>query len=266
MTKEQLIQRNNITFYGEGNKVMFLVHGYGCDQNMWRFITPTFAKEYKIVMIDLVGSGKSDEEAYDYTKYASLQGYADDILEICEVFALKNITFVGHSVSSMIGALAAIKNPLVFSKLIMVCPSPRYINDGDYFGGFSSEDIAGLVEVLDSNYLGWASKMAPVIMGNPEKPELTEELENSFCRNNPEIARHFAKVTFGGDNRADVPRVSIETLVIQSESDMIAPIEVGNYLHKHLPHNQLVVLPTLGHCPHLSNPKETIGVIRAFLA
>lgn len=265
MTNQQLIERNNITFGGSGNKTLFFVHGYGCDQNMWRFVVPTFAKEYKTIMIDLVGSGKSDTDAYDYVRYSSLAGYADDIIEICEAFALQNIIFIGHSVSSMIGALASIKKPTIFDKLIMVCPSPRYINDEGYIGGFSQEDISSLVDLLDSNYLGWTSMITPIIMGNPEKPELTEELANSFCRNNPNIARHFAKVTFGGDNREDMPKVSTQTLIIQSEADVIVPVEVGNYLRQHIPHSRLIVMPISGHCPHLSAPQETIEVINEFL-
>ncbi len=266
MTKQQLIKRNNITFSGIGSKTLFFVHGYGCDQNMWRFVVPAFEKDYKIVMIDLVGAGRSDAELYDYEKYSSLNGYAGDIIEICETFALENIIFIGHSVSSMIGALASIKKPAIFDKLVMVCPSPCYINDEGYVGGFSQEDISGLVDLLDSNYLGWTSMITPVIMGKPDKPELTEELANSFCRNNPDIARHFAKVTFGGDNRKDVPKITTETLIIQCETDVIAPIEVGNYLHQHIPNNHLIILSTSGHCPHLSAPKETIAAINGFLA
>ncbi len=266
MINQLLIKRNNITFGGSGDKILFFVHGYGCDQNMWRFVVPAFEKNYKIVMIDLVGSGKSDTEAYDYVKYSSLAGYADDIIEICQVFSLKNIIFIGHSVSSMIGALASIKQANIFDKLVMVCPSPCYINDENYFGGFSSKDISGLVDLLDANYLGWTSMITSVIMGNPDKPELTEELANSFCRNNPDIARHFAKVTFGGDNRKDLAQIMTETLIIQSEIDVIAPIEVGNYLHKHIPNNHLIILATSGHCPHLSAPKRTIEAMNEFLA
>ncbi|MFT5254546.1 MAG: sigma-B regulation protein RsbQ, partial [Flavobacteriales bacterium] len=201
---QNLVAKNNITIQGTGSKSMFLVHGYGCDQNMWKFITPQFKEDYRIILIDLVGSGKSDENAYDYDKYSSLEGYADDIIEICDALNLKDICFVGHSVGAIIGLLAAVKRPALFEKLIMIGPSPRYINDVVYFGGFSQNDIDDLMETLDSNYLGWSSAMAPVIMGNPDRPELAAELEESFCQNNPEIAKHFAKVTFQGDNRSDL--------------------------------------------------------------
>lgn len=257
--------RNNITIHGDGSTSMFFVHGYGCDQNMWRFITPHFEDDYKIILIDLVGSGKSDEQAYDFDKYSSLEGYCDDIVEICEALALKDVIFVGHSVSAMIGVLAILKNPSVFNKLIMIGPSPRYINDDDYLGGFSQKDIDELLETLDANYLGWSSTMAPVIMGNTDRPELAEELEQSFCRNNPEIARHFAKVTFLGDNRRDLDKLTIETLILQSKSDAIASIDVGQYVHRHIANSSLVVLDAIGHCPHLSAPDQTIEAIKQYL-
>ncbi|MCL5127743.1 alpha/beta fold hydrolase [Algibacter sp. L4_22] len=262
---KKLIARNNISIHGDGSKAMLLVHGYGCDQNMWRFITPEFKNDYKIILIDLVGSGKADEAAYDYDKYSTLEGHANDIIEICKALDLKDLIFVGHSVSAMIGTLAVIKNPDIFKKIIMIGPSPRYINDGDYFGGFTQSDIDELMETLDSNYLGWSSAMAPVIMGNPDRPELAEELEQSFCQNNPEIANHFAKVTFLGDNRSDLNKVTIETLILQSQSDVIASIEVGKYVHNNLSNSQFVILDAIGHCPHLSAPDQTIKAMKKFL-
>ncbi len=262
---EKLITRNNITIHGDGHKAMLLVHGYGCDQNMWRFITPQFKKDYKIILIDLVGSGKSDENAYDYDKYSSLDGYADDIVEICDALDLKNLTFVGHSVSAMIGVLANLKRPAIFEKLIMIGPSPRYINDTDYYGGFSQDDIDELIETLESNYLGWSSAMAPVIMGNADKPELAEELEQSFCQNNPDIAKHFARVTFLGDNRSDLDKLTTETLILQCNSDVIASMEVGKYVHKHVSNSEFVLLDAIGHCPHLSAPKQTIEAMKNYL-
>lgn len=262
---EDLIKKNNITILGTGSKSMFLVHGYGCDQNMWRFITAQFEDEFKIILIDLVGSGKSDENAYDYDKYSSLQGYADDIVEICDALNLKDVCFVGHSVSAMIGVLAALKRPSLFKQLIMICPSPRYINDDHYYGGFSQNDIDELMETLDSNYLGWSSAMAPVIMGNADRPELAEELEQSFCQNNPEIAKHFAKVTFLGDNRSDLKKLVPETLIIQCETDVIASVKVGQYVHANISNSELVTLDTTGHCPHLSAPDETIKAIKKYL-
>ncbi|TLP81454.1 alpha/beta fold hydrolase [Maribacter sp. ACAM166] len=262
---KKLIARNNITIHGVGKKPMLMVHGYGCDQNMWRFITPEFKDDYQIILIDLVGSGKSDENAYDYDKYSSLEGYADDIVEICDALDLKDVCFVGHSVSAMIGALAVLKKPSVFKKLIMIAPSPRYINDNHYLGGFSQKDIDELMETLDSNYLGWSSAMAPIIMGNADRPELTEELEHSFCQSNPAIAKHFAKVTFLGDNRSDLEKLTTETLILQSKSDVIASIEVGRYVHNHIANSTLVILDATGHCPHLTAPNQTIEAMKKYL-
>ena len=262
---EKLITKNNITIHGTGSKSMFLVHGYGCDQNMWRFITPQFKNDYKIILIDLVGSGKSDEKSYDYDKYSSLEGYATDVIEICDALNLEDVCLVGHSVSAMIAALAALKRPSLFKKLIMIGPSPRYINDDNYFGGFSQNDINNLIETLDSNYLGWSSAMAPVIMGNPDRPELAAELEDSFCQNNPEIARHFAKVTFLGDNRDDLKKLTTDTLIIQSKNDAIASLKVGQFVHDNIAKSKLVILETTGHCPHLSAPNPTIEAMKKYL-
>jgi len=259
------LKKHNACILGDSQKVMLFVHGYGCDQNMWRFVTPAFEDSYKIVLIDLVGSGQSDLSAYDFDKYSTLQAHADDILDLIEELGLKNVVLVGHSVSAMIGALASIRNPVVFDSIIMIGPSPRYISDTAYDGGFSKESIDELVEALDSNYLGWSSAITPVIMGNPERPALAEELKNSFCRNNPEIARHFARVTFLGDNRADLEKVEVPTLILQCSSDMIAPPHVGAYVHKHIKGSQLTRLQARGHCPHLSAPEETIASISNFL-
>jgi sigma-B regulation protein RsbQ len=260
-----IIDRNNITIHGTGRKSMFMVHGYGCDQNMWRFITPQFRDDYKIILIDLVGSGKSDENSYDYDKYSSLEGYADDIIEICDALNLEDICFVGHSVSAMIGLLAAIKKTSLFNKLIMIGPSPRYINIKNYFGGFSQNDIDDLMETLDSNYLGWSSAMASVIMDNADRPELAAELEESFCQNNPKIARHFARVTFLGDNRSDLKKLTTDTLIIQSKTDAIASIKVGQFVHDNISNSKLEVLETTGHCPHLSAPSQTIEAMKKHL-
>jgi sigma-B regulation protein RsbQ len=262
---KKLLARNNVTIHGTGVKSMFLVHGYGCDQNMWRFITPQFKDDYKIILIDLVGSGKSDENSYDYDKYSSLEGYAVDIIEICDALNLKDVYFVGHSVSAIIGLLASIKRPSLFKKLIMIGPSPRYINDDVYFGGFSQNDIDDLMETLDSNYLGWSSAMAPIIMDNPDRPELAAELEESFCQNNPEIARHFAKVTFLGDNRSDLKKLTTDTLIIQSKNDAISSVKVGKFVHDNISNSKLVILETTGHCPHLSAPEQTIKAIKQYL-
>lgn len=244
---------------------MVFAHGFGCDQNMWRFVWPSFAEEYRIVLFDHVGSGDSDPAAYDVQRYSSLQGYADDVLAICRELQLRDVIFVGHSVSAMIGLLAAAEEPELFSRLVLVGPSPRYIDDEGYIGGFSRQDIDGLLDSLASNYLGWSSAMAPAIMGNPERPELGEELTNSFCRADPEIARQFAKVTFLSDNRRDLSRVKTPSLVLQCADDVIAPQPVGEYVHDQLADSQLVLMEATGHCPNLSAPEETVAAIKDYL-
>jgi sigma-B regulation protein RsbQ len=244
---------------------MVFAHGYGCDQNMWRFVAPAFADEYRVVLFDHVGAGGSDLSAYSRGRYESLRGYANDVLEICRELNLTRVIFVGHSVSAMIGVMAAVEEPGRFDRLILVGPSPRYIDDGEYTGGFSREDIDGLLDSLDSNYLGWSSAMAPVIMGNPERPELGAELNNSFCRTDPEIAKHFARATFLSDNRADLPQVATRTLILQCSDDVIAPQSVGDYVHRQIPSSELVRMKATGHCPNLSAPEETVAAIKAFL-
>jgi len=261
------LQRNNVVEHGRRDgRPMVFAHGFGCDQNMWRFVWPAFAEEYRIVLFDHVGAGGSDAAAFDRDRYASLRGYADDVLEICRELDLRDVVFVGHSVSAMIGVLAAGAEPERFGRLVLVGPSPRYIDDEGYAGGFTREDIEGLLESMDSNYLGWSSAMAPVIMGNDDRPELGEELTNSFCRADPEIAGHFARVTFLSDNRADLPAVHTPSLVLQCSQDAIAPDAVGEYVDRQLPDSRLVRLEATGHCPNLSAPEETIAAIRAFLA
>jgi sigma-B regulation protein RsbQ len=244
---------------------MIFAHGFGCDQNMWRFVAPAFEADFQTVLFDHVGAGRSDLAAYDRAKYATLRGYADDVVEICRELDLQDVVFVGHSVSAMIGVLAAIEEPARFDRLVLVGPSPCYVNDGDYVGGFDREDIDGLLESLDSNYLGWSSTMAPVIVGNPDRPELGEELTNSFCRTDPDIAKHFARVTFLSDNRADLSRVRTPSLILQCSADVIAPEAVGRYLHRHLPDSELVFMKATGHCPNLSAPDETIAAMRSYL-
>jgi sigma-B regulation protein RsbQ len=245
---------------------MVFAHGFGCDQTMWRFLAPVFAERFRTITFDLVGSGGSDLSAYDRSKYGSLHGYADDLIEILDECASGPVVFVGHSVSTMIGMLATIKAPERFAAQVMVGPSPCYINDGDYVGGFSREDIEELLETLEANYLGWSSSMAPAIMGVPERPELGQELTDSFCRNNPDIAKHFARVTFLSDHRADLPRSTTPALILQCSEDLIAPRAVGDYLHRHLPRSTLHVIDNVGHCPHLSAPTESSQAIEAFLA
>lgn len=260
-----IVARNHINRFGHGNQSIIFAHGYGCDQNMWRFITPAFEKNFDIILFDHVGSGKSDENHYDFIKYNSLDGYAGDVIEMVEKLKLKRVIFVGHSVSSMIGLLAAAKRPDLFKSLVMIGPSPCYINKVDYYGGFTKEDIDELVETLESNYLGWSSLITPVIAGNPDKPEFAKELHNSFCQMNPNIAKHFAKVTFLGDNRIDLGRLSTPTLVIQCHPDSIAPVKVGEYVWKNLQNGTYTQLDASGHCPHLTAPEQTIKAIKTYL-
>ncbi|WP_375766514.1 alpha/beta hydrolase [Archangium gephyra] len=260
-----VLARNNVKVMGKDAQPLLFAHGFGCDQNMWRFVTPAFASDYRTVLFDHVGAGGSELSAYDRTKYGTLQGYADDVLEICRELHLEQVIFVGHSVSAMIGVLAAIQEPERFAKLVLVGPSPCYIDDGEYAGGFSRMDIEQMLESLDDNYLGWSSTMAPVIMGNPDHPELGAELTNSFCRTHPEIAKHFARVTFLSDNRSDLPKARTPSLVLQCSNDPIAGQAVGEYVHRHLAGSELVLMEATGHCPNLSAPAETIAAMKAFL-
>ena len=263
---ESIRARNNVVVRGRGTQPMLFAHGFGCDQNMWRFVTPAFEDDYQVVLFDYVGSGKSDWSAYDPQRYSTLEGYARDVLEVCAELDLRDLIFVGHSVSSMVGVLAANEEPERFAKLILIGPSPRYINDGDYVGGFERADIEGLLDTMERNYLGWASFLTPVIMKNPERPELTKELEASFCSTDPDISRRFAEATFFGDNREDLRKVGIPSLVMQCSEDAIAPAAVGEYTHRHLRGSTLRVMQATGHCPHMSHPEETIRVMKEYLS
>jgi sigma-B regulation protein RsbQ len=256
--------RNNVQVRGNGETAIVFVHGYGCDQHMWRYVAPAFEGEFRTVVFDQVGVGKSDLSAYDPTKYGQLSGYADDLIEICEELALNGAVFVGHSVGAMIGVLASLKAPGLFGKLILVGPSPRYVDDGAYAGGFSAAQIDELLEFLDNNHMGWAAAMAPTIMGNADRPELGEELTDSFCRMDPVIAQAFARVTFTSDNRTDLARVTTPTLILQCREDMIASEAVGAYVHRQIAGSTLVQLQATGHCPNLSAPAEVIAAIRAY--
>jgi sigma-B regulation protein RsbQ len=259
------VERNNVKIHGNGAQTMLLAHGFGCDQNMWRYVVPAFQDRYRVVTFDHVGAGGSDLSAYDFDKYASLEGYASDIVEIGDELGIKHGIYVGHSVSSMMGVVASSRAPEMFSKLVLVGPSPRYINDGDYEGGFTEQQVTELLEFLDSNHMGWSQAMAPVIMGNSDRPELGEELTNSFCKTDPEIAKHFARATFMADNRSDLDKVTVPSLILQCAEDVIAPASVGHYLHARLPDSRLVMMKATGHCPNLSHPEETVAAIRTFL-
>ncbi len=260
-----ILTRNNVKVFGKGTQPMLFAHGFGCDQNMWRFVAPAFEDDYRIVLFDYVGSGKSDPDAFNTERYSNLNGYADDMLEVIHALDLRDIILVAHSVSSMTGLIAAIKEPELFQKLIMVGPSPRYINDGDYVGGFEAHDIEELLDTMDRNYIGWANFLGPAVMGNGERPELAEELTASFCSTDPVKARHFAKATFYADNRADLPAIKIPALILQCTDDMIAPMEVGHYLHAHMPGSTLRIISATGHCPHMSAPDETIAAMKQYL-
>ena len=266
MPGDDIVRRNNVTVSGHGNQPMLFAHGFGCDQHMWRALAPAFEDDYRVVRFDYVGSGRSDLAAYDATRYASLEGYAADVLDVVRALDLRDVIFVGHSVSAMIGVLAANREPERFSRLILIGPSPRYVNDApDYVGGFERADIDGLFEMMDRNYLGWASFLAPAIMRNPERPELAADLEASFCSTDPEIARRFAEATFLADNRADLVDVGVPSLVLQCSEDMIAPVGVGAFVAREIPGATLHQLAATGHCPHMSHPEETEAAIRAFL-
>lgn len=259
-------ERHHVTVAGQGPATMVFAHGFGCDQNMWRLMAPHYEDRYRTIRYDLLGSGRSELSAYDRLRHGSLQGHADDLVEVVRAFGEGRTIFVGHSVSAMIGLLAGIRAPELFDAHVMLGPSPCYINDGDYVGGFSREDIDGLLDAMEANYLGWSSTMAPAIMGAPGQPELAEELTNSFCRTDPDIAAHFARVTFLSDNRADVPRLQAPALVLQCSDDIIAPRQVGDYLARSLPDATLRVIQNVGHCPHLSAPSESMAAMDGFLA
>jgi sigma-B regulation protein RsbQ len=260
-------RRNNVTVTGNPQgRTVVLAHGFGCDQNMWRLTLPALVEDYRVVLFDYVGSGRSEPSAFSEERYGSMDGYARDVVEVCEALDLRDTTFVGHSVSAMIGVLAAEMAPERIGALVMVAPSPRYIDDDGYRGGFSAQDIDELLDSLEANYLGWSAAMAPVIMGNADQPELGEELKNSFCATDPDMARVFARTTFLSDSRDDLKRVKVPTLVLECTDDVIAPREVGAFVHQAIPGSTLVTLDATGHCPHLSAPGATNAAITAFLA
>lgn len=262
-----LVRRSHITFHGRGQQPMLFAHGFGCDQQMWRFVAPAFEDTHRVILFDHIGCGQSDTSAWDPVRHRDLSGYAADIVDIVEGLDLREVVFVGHSVSSMIGVLAATRAAERFSRLVLVGPSPRYLNDPpDYFGGFERPDIEALAAQMEQNMVGWADYLAPVVMGEASPPELTHELKASFCTADPVIARQFAIATFLGDNRADLPALSVPALVLQVEHDSIAPRAVGEYVHQHLKASQYRMLPTTGHCPHMTHPRETIEAIRAYLS
>ncbi|MBT2756514.1 alpha/beta hydrolase [Mesobacillus foraminis] len=263
---QDIFIRNNVKVLGNGTRSMILAPGFGCDQSVWKPVAKMFENEYRIILFDYVGSGNSDLRAYDAKKYSTLEGYAQDVLDVCSLLELKDAIFVGHSVGSMIGMLASLKNPEHFSDLIMLGPSPCYLNvPPDYFGGFEREQLFGLIEMMERNYLGWATVFAATVMNNPDRPELKAELEERFCSTDPIIARQFAEAAFFADNRKDLSNVTVPTLILQCSEDVIAPVQVGAYIHQHLPGSVLKHMKATGHCPHMSHPEETIDLIRNYL-
>ncbi|MGN7409093.1 alpha/beta fold hydrolase [Sporosarcina sp. SAFN-010] len=265
MNRNTLI-RNNVNVTGKGTKAMIFAHGFGCDQNMWRLVAPAFEENFRVILFDYVGSGKSDYSAYSSTKYQDLHGYAQDVLDICDALDIKDAIFVGHSVGSIIGMLASIQEPTRFERLVMLGPSPCFLNDPPlYKGGFEKEDLEGLIGMMEMNYIGWANYLSQVIMKNPERPELFQELEESFCSTDPTVARQFATATFFSDHRNDLQNVTVPSLILQCSDDAIAPIEVGKYMHSVLAESEYALMEATGHCPHLSHPEETIRLISDYL-
>jgi sigma-B regulation protein RsbQ len=260
------LKRNNVHVAGRGRQTLLFVNGFGCDQTIWRYILPALAEHYRLVLFDHVGAGLTDAKAYDPAKYASLHGYADDVLDICQQLDLRDVLLLGHSVGAMIGALAAIRRPDYFQRLLLLCPSACYLNEAGYYGGFERADVENMLGFMDQDFVGWADSFAPLIMGNPDRPTLSAELIHSFCQNDPAIAKRFARVTFLSDNRADLARLRTPCLLVQCAEDLIAPLEVGSYLHRAIADSKLVTLPVSGHCPHVSAPRETLAAMEAYMA
>jgi sigma-B regulation protein RsbQ len=263
---QAILARNNVRVFGRGEQPMLFVHGFGCDQNMWRHVTPAFQDRYRIVQFDYVGCGKSDWSAYSPERYATLQGYVQDVIDVVEALDLHDVILVGHSVSSMVGLLASLQAPGRFSRMILIGPSPRYVNDAGYVGGFERPDIEGLLDLMEKNYVGWAQFLAPVVMKNDDEPELARELQQSFCSTDPRITRNFARATFLSDNRADLPKVKVPALVLQCSEDAIAPVAVGEYMHRELRGSDYRLMQATGHCPHMSHPQETIALMKEYLS
>ena len=265
-SREAIRSRNNVSVRGEGTQPMLFAHGFGCDQTMWRYVAPAFERDYRVYLFDYVGCGKSDWSAYDAQRYATLDGYAQDVLDIVRAYDLRDVVFVGHSVSAVVGLLASIREPGRFAKHILIGPSPCYVNQGDYVGGFDRKDIEGLLDLMDKNYIGWAAFLAPVVMGTPERPDLVDELQQSFCATDPRMTRAFARATFLSDNRADLGKVGTPALILQCAQDAIAPTSVGEYVHRALRGSTLRQMQATGHCPHMSHPQETVQLMKEYLA
>ena len=263
---QDILVRNNVNVKGQGRQSIIFSPGFGCDQTVWKSVADAFSKDYQVILFDYVGSGHSDLRAYDSKKYSSLQGYAQDVLDICSALALKETVFVGHSVGSMIGVLASLRHPEYFSHLVMIGPSPCYLNDPPhYYGGFQKEELLGLIDMMEKNYIGWANIFAQTVTNNPERPEVKLQLEERFCSTDPIIARQFAEAAFFADNRDDLKKVTVPSLILQCSNDIIAPASVGEYVHQQIPASMLKIMEATGHCPHMSHPEETIRLIHHYL-
>ena len=261
------LRRNNVHVSGPAAPVLLYAHGFGCTQQMWSRITPAFETSHRQVLFDYVGSGESDRSAFNESRYGQLQGYAQDVIDVCDALGLREgITFVGHSVSCSIGMLASIARPRLFERLVLVGPSPCFLNEPpDYFGGFEKADLEGLLSLMDQNYMGWAQYLAPVVAGAGGAEPVATQLSTSFCSTDPAVARVFASATFFADNRADLPRVQVPSLILQHRKDALAPLGVGEYLHQHLQGSTLKVLDVDGHCGHMSHPDLVVEAMRQYL-
>ncbi|PTU29671.1 sigma factor SigB/phosphatase RsbP regulator RsbQ [Bacillus stercoris] len=263
---EAILSRNHVKVKGSGKASIMFAPGFGCDQSVWNAVAPAFEEEHRVILFDYVGSGHSDLRAYDLNRYQTLDGYAQDVLDVCDALDLEETVFVGHSVGAVIGMLASIRRPELFSQLVMVGPSPCYLNDPpEYYGGFEEEQLLGLLEMMEKNYIGWATVFAATVLNQPDRPEIKEELESRFCSTDPVIARQFAKAAFFSDHREDLSKVTVPSLILQCADDIIAPATVGDYMHKHLPYSSLKQMEARGHCPHMSHPDETIQLIGDYL-
>ncbi|MYL23199.1 alpha/beta fold hydrolase [Halomonas alkaliantarctica] len=259
-------RRNNVTVRGQGERTLMLAHGFGCDQKMWRFLIPRLERHYTLVLFDYVGSGNSDTSAFDVERYARLEGYAQDILDICEALSLKDVTLIGHSVSSIIGLIACETAPERFSRLVMIAPSPSFQNHPpDYYGGFEQEDLQDLLDLMDMNYIDWANYLAPLVMDKQNGDTLVNELSDSFCSIDPVAAKTFAQATFTADYRHILPDTPCPTLIVQSKHDALAPQHIGHYMHDVMPHSTLLMIDTVGHCPHMSHPRQVLDAVLDFL-
>ncbi len=263
---ENIEKRNNIKVIGTGNTTIMLAHGFGCDQNMWRLLIPYLKDDCKLVLFDYVGSGNSIKQSFNLERYSDLYGYAKDVNEIIDYLNLTKVHFIGHSVSAMIGLIAQINTPDKFSSLTMVCPSPCFLNKPpSYIGGFEAEDLEELLSLMDKNYMGWANYLSPLVMGATNSKELIDELSNSFCSTDPLMAKQFARATFFGDYRHLLSKSACKTLILQSENDNLASLEIGHYIDNEMQNSELKIIDADGHCLHMTHPSVISPLIHTFV-